>query len=93
MMPSTTVPTVTIDGVAAVGETLTATVGVWAPVPATSSVQWYRSGKAIKNANRATSYKLKKADKGKKITVRITASGGGYATVVIRSAPTPPEAI
>jgi hypothetical protein len=84
----TAVPAVTIEGTPKVGEILTATVGTWAPDPADSSIQWYRSGKAIKGANRDTEYTLKKADKGKRITVRITASGGGYATVRITSEPT-----
>jgi hypothetical protein len=82
------VPAVTIEGTPKVGEILTATVGTWAPDPADSSIQWYRSGKAIKGANRDTEYTLKKADKGKRITVRVTASGGGYATVRITSEPT-----
>ena len=41
------------------------------------SYQWYRDGAAIANATKP-SYKLVAADKGKKITVKVTARKPGY---------------
>jgi hypothetical protein len=65
-----------INGTAKVGKKLTATVGTWSPKP-TFKYQWYANGKAIKGAAKAT-YTLKKAEKGKKITVKITATKTNY---------------
>ncbi|MBK7821914.1 MAG: hypothetical protein IPJ61_12775 [Tessaracoccus sp.] len=44
------------------------------------SYRWLRNGKAVKGAAKST-YKLKKADKGKKITVKVTGKKSGYTTV------------
>jgi Leucine-rich repeat (LRR) protein len=74
----------TILGKAKVKKTLTAKIGAWSPAPDVVTYQWYRSGKAIKNATKA-SYKLVKADKGKKITVKVAVSKVGYATRVVVS--------
>ncbi len=75
-----------IAGKAKVGKKLAAKVGTWSPRP-TVKYQWLRNGKVIKGATHAT-YKLKKADKGKRITVRVTGSRAGYVTVVKTSAAT-----
>jgi len=77
-------PTPTIAGTAKVGKKLTAKPGTWSPAP-TLRYQWLRNGKVIKGATRAT-YQLVKADRGRKITVRVTASRTGYVTVVKTSA-------
>ncbi len=83
-----TSPVPTIDNAAPkVGDTLTATAGVWTPAPATVAIRWYRSGKAISGATKAT-YKVTKADYKKAITVKVTASGSGYQTVTRTSLPT-----
>jgi hypothetical protein len=83
-----TSPVPTIDnGAPKLGNTLTATVGTWKPVPATAAIRWYRAGKAISGANKAT-YKVTKADYKKAITVKVTASGSGYQTVTRTSLPT-----
>lgn len=66
-----------IKGTAKVGKKLKIrSKGSWAPAPASYSYQWLRNGKAIKKATK-TSYQLTKKDKGKRITVRVTASKPG----------------
>ena len=67
-----------VTGKAKVGTKLKATQGSWSPAPAKVTYQWKRGGKAIKKATKAT-YKLTKADAGKKITVTVTATRSGYA--------------
>jgi len=71
--------TPTISGTAKVGKTLTAKVSTKTP-GATLSYQWYRSGKAISGANKA-SYKLVKADKRKKVSVTVTANLTNYTSL------------
>ncbi|MDF1489795.1 FlgD immunoglobulin-like domain containing protein [Tessaracoccus caeni] len=68
-----------ISGSAKVGKKLTAKPGSWSPKP-TFSYQWYRNGSKIKGATKST-YKLAKADKGKKITVKVTGKKSGYTSV------------
>ncbi|WP_068399723.1 hypothetical protein [Kribbia dieselivorans] len=68
-----------VTGTAKVGRTLSATKGTWNPAPATTSYQWLRSGKTIKGATKST-YKLAAADKGKKVSVKVTARKSGYST-------------
>jgi hypothetical protein len=68
-----------ITGKAKVGKTLKAKVGKWSPKPG-FTYKWYANGKAIKGATKA-SLKLKKAQKGKRISVEVTATKTGYATV------------
>lgn len=62
-----------VTGASVVGQTLSVDTGAWKPQPAQLSYQWYRSGKRISGAV-ATSYLLTQADKGKKITVKVTAN-------------------
>ena len=69
-----------ISGTAKVGKTLTAASGTWAPKPDSLGYQWYRSGKAIAKATKA-SYKLTKSDAKKTITVKVTAKKAGYETL------------
>ncbi|MDR1712231.1 MAG: family 43 glycosylhydrolase [Propionibacteriaceae bacterium] len=76
-----------ISGTAEVGQTLTAVPGAWDPAPDTLTYQWYRSGKAVKGQVGAT-YALTDADKGKQITVKVTATKAGYTTVAKTSAKT-----
>ncbi|GAB4004158.1 hypothetical protein [Nocardioides ultimimeridianus] len=79
-----TAPTPTIVGTARVGRTLTAKPGTWSP-GATLRYQWLRNGRVITGATRAT-YALVRADRGTRITVRVTGSHSGYLTVVRTSA-------
>ncbi|MBK7822101.1 MAG: CAP domain-containing protein [Tessaracoccus sp.] len=76
-----------ISGTAKVGKKLTAKAGAWGPKPVTLTYQWYRNGKKIAKATTST-YTLKAADKGKKITVKVTGKKKGYATASKTSKPT-----
>jgi hypothetical protein len=77
----------TIKGKARVGKTLTALPGSWGPTPLTLSYQWLRNGAPITGAT-GTAYKLKKKDKGKKISVRVTGTKPGFTTASATSPPT-----
>ena len=68
-----------ITGTVKIGKRLTAKPGTWKPSGVKLSYQWLRNGKAIKGATKST-YKLAKADKGKKITVKVTGKKAGYTT-------------
>ncbi|MBN9611958.1 MAG: hypothetical protein J0H64_00555, partial [Actinobacteria bacterium] len=69
-----------ITGTTKAGKRLTAKAGAWKPSGATLKYQWKRNGKVIGGATKS-SYKLKKADRKKRITVTVTASRLGYVTV------------
>ena len=75
----TAAPSPKLTGKAKVGRTLSVTTGTWVPSP-TLTVKWYRSGKVVRGANGLT-YKLTRKDKGKRVTVKVTASGAGLQTV------------
>lgn len=86
-----------VSGPAKVGATLTVHPGNWQPQPVTLSYQWYRSGQPIQGATGST-YKLVDADAGQRVSVAVTGSKPGYATVtetshqtgvVVRPAPGP----
>ncbi|MGC3955818.1 MAG: hypothetical protein QM804_16505 [Propionicimonas sp.] len=68
-----------LSGTAKVGKKLKVKVGKWSPKPA-FSYRWYRSGKAIAGATKS-SYKLTKADQGKRITVKVTGKRAGWETL------------
>jgi hypothetical protein len=74
-----TVKTPTISGKAKIGSTLTAHPGAWkaGSTKVTFAYQWYANGAAITGATHAT-YTLKKAQKGKRLTVKVTGSSTGY---------------
>jgi beta-glucosidase-like glycosyl hydrolase len=72
-----------IKGTAKVGKTLKVTKGSWT-AGAKFTYRWYAGGKAIKGATKA-SLKLKAAQKGKKITVRVTGKLAGYANKTVTS--------
>jgi len=69
----------TISGTARVGSKLTAKIPKWGGSPAKYTYQWMRNGKPIKGATK-TSYKLAKADRNKKIAVKVTGSKKNYQT-------------
>ncbi|MFT4280176.1 glycosyl hydrolase 53 family protein [Microbacterium sp.] len=81
----TRVSTPKITGTAQVGKKLTATVSV-SPEPTKKTYQWFSGSSPIAGAKSAT-YTVKKADAGKKLTVRVTVSRGGYQSVTVTSAP------
>jgi hypothetical protein len=75
-----------IKGKAVRNKRLSVKVGTWSPTPAIS-YRWYANGKAIKGAT-SGSLKLTKSLVGKRITVKVTATKAGYATVTIGSSAT-----
>jgi bacillolysin len=79
--------TPTISGTTRVGKTLTGNAGAWGPAPVGLSLQWLRNGAAIAGATRST-YKLKNADKGKRISLQVTGTRSGYTTLSKTSAET-----
>lgn len=68
-----------VSGTHKVGKTVTAKQGSWSPSVTVTRYQWLRNGKAISSAT-AASYKLSKADKGKKVSVKVTVVAQGYQT-------------
>lgn len=74
-----------IKGAAKVGKKLRATEGTWSPRAVKVKYQWLRDGKAIKKATRST-YKVKRADRGTKIQVRVKANKAGYKALKKKSA-------
>lgn len=78
--------TPTISGTAKVNKTLTArTIGWMASL--TYNYRWLRNGAPIVGATSST-YKLKSADKRKRISVEVTATRLGYAPVTLTSGQT-----
>lgn len=69
-----------VTGSVKVGKRLTADPGAWGPGDVALSYQWFRSGVKIAKATKAT-YKLVAADRGKTLTVKVTGTKSGYATV------------
>jgi len=74
-----------ITGTAAVGKVLTAVPGTWSPSSTKLSYQWLRAGVAISGATSST-YTLVAADAGKAISVKVTGTLSGYASVSKTSA-------
>lgn len=68
-----------ISGTAKKGKTLRVTAGSWTSVPSSVSYRWYRNGRAIGGATKA-SYKVKKSDRKRKLSVRVTVRKPGYVT-------------
>lgn len=66
-----------ISGKTVFGQTLKVNPGTRSSKPGKLTYQWLRDGKNIKGATK-TSYKLGLADIGKKISVKVTASGTGF---------------
>jgi hypothetical protein len=82
-----TTPTPVVSGVAAVGSTLTADQGEWAPYTNSFAYQWKRNGANIDGAT-AKTYVLTQADAAKDITVSVTGTKPGYNSVTVTSAQT-----
>ncbi|MFT3970979.1 MAG: hypothetical protein QM695_12070 [Micropruina sp.] len=76
-----------ISGTAKVGKTLTAKPGKWKPSGTKLSYQWYRNSTKITGATKST-YKLVKADKKNKMTVKVTGKKDGYANTTKTSGKT-----
>ncbi|MFD7552041.1 hypothetical protein [Streptomyces sp. NPDC059816] len=67
----------TVSGAARVGAKLTARPGTWTPAATSFGHRWYANGQAISGATKST-LTLKSAQRGKKITVRVTAKRTGH---------------
>ncbi len=76
----------TVKGRRAVGSKLTAAI-TWQPDPAKLSYQWYRNGRKISGATKA-SYTLRASDYRYRFTVKVTARRAGYHTLTKTSAST-----
>jgi hypothetical protein len=61
--------------------------GAWSPSGVKLSYQWYRGGKKIPGAVKAT-YKVSQADKGKKLKVKVTGKLDGFKATTQTSKPT-----
>lgn len=79
-------PKPVVIGTPAVGRTLRAVITTWGPRPVRLTVQWLRDGTAIRGAD-ARGYVLRGADRGHRISVRVTGRKAGYLTVSRTSAP------
>lgn len=66
-----------VSGKAKVGATIKVSKGTWSPTPDTIKATW-KIGK--KKVGTGFSYKIKKSDKGKTITVTVTAAKSGYVS-------------
>ncbi|MCX4982682.1 hypothetical protein [Streptomyces sp. NBC_00572] len=74
---ATTAPYVT--GTVKVGRTLTLNRGAWTPAPTSYAYQWYANGRAISGATRGT-FTPTKAQRGTRITVKVTAHRTGHTS-------------
>jgi len=66
-----------VSGKAKVGKRLRASRGTWSPTPAAYSFTWLRNGKVVPGRTGST-YAVTKADRGKRIQVRVTVRKAGY---------------
>ena len=80
-----TVPSVKVLGTAKVGKALVVKLGNFKTSGSTIKYQWLQNSKPIKGATKSKLV-IKKAYKGRKISVRVTASKTGWATVQAWSA-------
>jgi hypothetical protein len=83
--PLTATKKPTLAGPHKVGKVETVKPGTWSQRGATFTYQWLLNGKVIKHATKS-SLKLTKADKGKKISCRVTAHDFGFANGVATTA-------
>jgi hypothetical protein len=75
--------TPTISGRTKVGRRLSVSVGDWMP-DTTITKRWLRNGRNITGAT-GTTYKLKSADRGKRVSVRVTVTKPGYSPATATS--------
>ncbi len=74
-----------IRGRTRTGKRLTAVAGTWSASPTTYAYQWLRQGRPVRGAT-GPEYVVKRADRGKRLSVRVTATGPGGSTTAL-SAP------
>lgn len=82
-----TAKTPKITGSASVGKKLTAKPGSWKPSGVELHYLWFADGQKIAKATKRT-YVLTAAEKGARITVKVTGTKSGYTTVTKASAAT-----
>jgi surface antigen len=70
-----------LAGSSHVGRAMTVTPGAISPTSVTTSYQWFRDGKAIAGAKKAT-YTPTTLDPGSRLSVRISYAKPGYTTIV-----------
>ena len=75
-----------VVGKARVGRVLKATRGVWIPAASSYQFRWLRNGKVIKKATKVA-YRLTRADRRKKISVRVMVERPGYESTYRTSKP------
>ena len=68
-----------VQGRARVGRTLTARPGSWLPATSQSRYRWMRGGRPIAGAS-GRRYRLRSADRGKRVAVNVTAKGFGESS-------------
>ncbi len=76
---------VKVTGTAKVGKRLAAKTTGWRPISVKFRYRWLRNGHPMSGATKAH-YKVRKADRGKVIRVRVTATKATYLTVTKTSA-------
>lgn len=81
----TSAPTPHIHGTLKVGKKLSIVKHSWKPGKVALSYRWLRNGRPIAHATHST-YTVKKADVGKKLTISVTGKRTGYSTIVKTSA-------
>ena len=70
-----------VKGKARPGQKLKATTGTWSVSGVSFTFQWFRNGKKVAGkSGRAQSYRVTRADRGKTLYVRVTATKGGVVT-------------
>jgi surface antigen len=79
-----TVSPPTITGTARVGEVLSAHAGTWSPRPSSTAIRWFAGREPIAG-ERGARLKLAPEQRGKRISVRITARKDGYRSSPVRS--------
>lgn len=75
MTPVTNVTAPKISGNAKVGQTLKVSTGSWSPTPTSYTYAWKVGSKTVSTKN---TYKVASGDKGKTVTVTVTAKADGY---------------
>lgn len=80
-----------VSGTARYGQRLTATAGTWSPSGVTTRFQWLRDGQPVRGAT-ARTYVASRADVGRRLSVRVTATLRGRNPGVATSRATGPVA-
>lgn len=87
-VPKIVARTPVIRGIARVAQRLRAVPGTWQPAGVTLRYRWLRNGNPIAKATNRT-YVLKRLDRGRRVSVKVTGSKAGYTTKSAISKRTP----